>query len=59
MSRFKMILADNSEFSGYAVGTPDEVYAYLADGQQGIKRLEVTQANDLTWPSADESPNHN
>jgi hypothetical protein len=58
MSRYEIVLTDGTVDAGIALGTPDEVYTYLAS-TQSLKSLKVHSADDITWPTADECPNHN
>lgn len=56
MCTYTLTLTDGTTEAGLAAGTETEVFAYLSEGQVGIKALAVTQVDDLTWPGADECP---
>jgi hypothetical protein len=57
MSAWVITFIDGTETSGLAIGTPDEVFAYMSVDQAGISRLVVSAADD-GWPEPSESPTH-
>lgn len=54
MSQVDITFKNGTEAHYLAVGSPDDVFATLP--REGVARVEVHSADDLTWPTADECP---